>query len=60
MVKFGVFKALEQGQTCGQKTPLKLKKISIRVRLQVFNRKPELALFDLGIDSKLRACVCSS
>jgi integrase len=41
----------------GQKTPLKLKEIwAIRVRLQVFGRMRELALFDLGIDSKLRAC----
>ena len=39
----------------GQKTPLKLKEIwAIRVRLQVFGRRRELALFDLGIDSKLR------
>ena len=46
-----------KGKLVGQKTPLKLKEIwAIRVRLQVFNRKPELALFDLGIDSKLRAC----
>jgi integrase len=37
--------------------PLKLKEIwAIRVRLQVFRRTRELALFDLGIDSKLRAC----
>jgi len=48
---------LEQGQLVGQKTPLKLKGIwAIRVRLQVFRRKRELALFNRGIDSKLRAC----
>jgi integrase len=29
---------------------------AIRVRLQIFCRTRELALFDLGIDSKLRAC----
>jgi hypothetical protein len=41
----------------GQKTPLKLKEIwAIRVRLQVFRRTCELALFNLGIDSKSRAC----
>jgi site-specific recombinase XerC len=41
----------------GQKTPLKLKEIwAIRVRLHVFGRMRELALFNLGIDSKLRAC----
>jgi hypothetical protein len=45
-----------KGKLVGQKTPLKLKEIwAIRVRLQVFSRKRELALFDLGIDSKLRA-----
>src|SRR5580658_8483968 len=46
-----------KGKLVGQKTSLKLKEIwAIRVRLQVFSRKRELALFDLGIDSKLRAC----
>ena len=46
-----------KGKLVGQKTPLKLREIwAIRVRLQVFSRKRELALFDLGIDSKLRAC----
>jgi integrase len=45
------------GKLVGQKAPLKLKEIwAIRVRLQVFGRMRELALFDLGIDSKLRAC----
>ena len=29
---------------------------AIRVRLQVFGRTRELALFDLGIDSKLSGC----
>jgi integrase len=48
---------LEQGQTCWSENPLKLREIwAIRVRLQVFSRKRELTLFDLGIDSKLRAC----
>ena len=46
-----------KGKLVGQKTPLKLKELwAIRVRLRVFSRKRELALFDLGIDSKLRAC----
>ena len=46
-----------KGKLVGQKAPLKLKEIwAIRVRLQVFRRTRELALFDLGIDSKLRAC----
>jgi hypothetical protein len=29
---------------------------AIRVRLQLENRRRELALFNLAIDSKLRAC----
>ncbi len=46
-----------KGKLVGQKAPLELKEIwAIRVRLQVFCRTRELALFDLGIDSKLRAC----
>jgi integrase len=41
----------------GQKAPLKLKEIwSIRVRLQLKGDSRQLALFDLAIDSKLRAC----
>ncbi len=41
----------------GQKLPFKLKEIwAIRVRLQMQNRLRELALFNLGIDSKLRGC----
>jgi hypothetical protein len=40
-----------------QKVPLKPKEIwAIRTRLQVQNSARELALFDLGIDSKLRGC----
>jgi hypothetical protein len=45
------------GKLVGQKTPIKLNEIwAIRVRLQVFSRKREWALFDIDIDSKLRAC----
>jgi integrase len=41
----------------GQKTPFKLREIwVIRVRLQLAARRRELALFNLAIDSKLRAC----
>src|SRR5690606_25995276 len=41
----------------GQKTPLRLKDIwSIRVRLQLTGKTRDLALFDLAIDSKLKAC----
>jgi integrase len=46
-----------KGKLVGQKAPFKLKEIwSIRIRLQLANRIRELALFDLAIDSKLRAC----
>ena len=46
-----------KGKLVGQKTPFKLKEIwAIRIRLQIANRTRELALFDLAIDSKLRAC----
>ncbi len=46
-----------KGKLVGQKAPFKLKEIwAIRVRLQRQGRTRELALFDLGIDSKLRAC----
>lgn len=45
------------GKLVGQKTPLRLKDIwAIRVRLQLAHRARDLALFDLVIDSKLRAC----
>ncbi len=41
----------------GQKIPLRLNEIwAIRVRLQLGHRVRELALFNLAIDSKLRAC----
>ncbi len=41
----------------GQKAPLKLKEIwSIRIRLELSHRTRDLALFNLAIDSKLRAC----
>lgn len=46
-----------KGKLVGQKAPLKVKDIwAIRVRLQMQERVRELALLDLGIDSKLRAC----
>jgi integrase len=49
--------AWNKGKIVGQKSPLKLKEIwAIRVRLQLAHRTRELALFDLGLDSKLRAC----
>jgi integrase len=46
-----------KGKLVGQKAPFKLKEIwAIRVRLQFYNRIRDLALFNLAIDSKLRAC----
>ncbi|MGB7297695.1 MAG: tyrosine-type recombinase/integrase [Burkholderiaceae bacterium] len=46
-----------KGKLVGQKTPLKLKDIwAIRIRLQLQNRRRDLALFNLGLDSKLRGC----
>lgn len=45
------------GKLVGQKAPFKLKEIwAIRIRLQIGNRTRDLALFDLAVDSKLRAC----
>ena len=49
--------AWNKGKLVGQKSPFKLQEIwAIRIRLQMQSRLRELALFDLGIDSKLRAC----
>ena len=46
-----------KGKIVGQKAPFKLKDIwALRVRFQMENRVRELALFNLGIDSKLRGC----
>lgn len=46
-----------KGKLVGQKAPLRLKGIwAIRVRLQIAEETRDLALFDLAIDSKLRAC----
>ena len=49
--------ARNKGKLVGQKAPFKLKEIwAIRVRLEMQGRLRKLALFDLSIDSKLRAC----
>lgn len=46
-----------KGKIVGQKAPFKLKDIwALRVRLQMEGRVKGLALFNLGIDSKLRGC----
>jgi integrase len=46
-----------KGKLTGQKPPLKLREIwAIRIRLQLAAKTRELAMFNLAIDSKLRAC----
>ena len=46
-----------KGKLVGPKAPFKPKDIStIRLQLQQHHRTRELALLNLGIDSKLRAC----
>ncbi|MFK4445142.1 integrase [Caballeronia udeis] len=46
-----------KGKLTGQKPPLKLKEIwAIRIRLQLSAKIRDLAMFNLAIDSKLRAC----
>jgi hypothetical protein len=45
-----------KGKLVGQKAPLRLSDIwAIRVRLKIADRTWDIALFDLAIDSKLRA-----
>lgn len=51
------FEPWNKGKLVGQKAPLKLKDIwAIRIRLQHGHKIRDLALFNLAIDSKLRAC----
>ena len=46
-----------KGKIIGQKLPLRPKHVwAIRTRLQLAKRARDLALFNLAIDSKLRAC----
>jgi len=46
-----------KGKFIGPKPPLQPKHVwAIRIRLQLANRQRDLALFNLAIDSKLRAC----
>jgi integrase len=48
---------VRQGKIVRHKAPLKLKEIwALRVRLQMDDLVRELALLNLGIDSKLRRC----
>jgi integrase len=46
-----------KGKLVGQKAPFTMQEIwSIRMRLQAIGNRRDLALFNLAIDSKLRAC----
>lgn len=55
--KAAPYEPWNKGKLVGQKPPLKLREIwSIRIRLQLARRTRDLALFNLAIDSKLRAC----
>ena len=49
--------AWNKGKLVGAKPPLRPKHVwSIRTKLQVTDRKRDLAMFNLAIDSKLRGC----
>ena len=49
--------AWNKGKLVGAKPPLRPKHVwSIRTKLQVADRKRDLAMFNLAIDSKLRGC----
>jgi integrase len=49
--------AWNKGKLAGAKPPLRPKHVwSIRTKLQMADRKRDLALFNLAIDSKLRGC----
>lgn len=49
--------AWNNGRVIGQKRPLMPKHVwAIRVRLEIAENHPDLALFNLAIDSKLRGC----
>lgn len=46
-----------KGKLVGQKAPLRISEIwAIRVRLEIYGKLRDLALFNLAIDSKLRGC----
>lgn len=46
-----------KGKLVGQKARLRVSEIwAIRVRLEIFGKARDLALFNLAIDSKLRGC----
>jgi len=46
-----------KGKLAGQKKPLRLQDMwAIRIRLEIADRFRDLAMFNLAMDSKLRAC----
>ena len=54
---FGQPTPWNKGKLAGQKAPLRVSEIwAIRVRLEIYRRVRDLALFNLAIDSKLRGC----
>lgn len=54
---FGQPTPWNKGKLVGQKAPLRASEIwAIRVRLEIYRRVRDLALFNLAIDSKLRGC----
>ncbi len=56
-VRLAFFQPWNKGKIIGQKPPLQPKHVwAVRTRLQISNRKRDLSLFNLAIDSKLRGC----
>lgn len=56
-VRLALFEPWNKGKIIGQKPPLQPKHVwAVRTRLQLSNRKRDLSLFNLAIDSKLRGC----
>ena len=54
---FSEHRPWNKGKLIGQKPPLQPKHVwAIRSRLQLGNKKRDLALFNVAIDSKLRGC----
>lgn len=54
---FGQTTPWNKGKLVGQKAPLRVSEIrAIRVRLEIYRRVRDLALFNVAIDSKLRGC----
>lgn len=55
--KTGTWIPWNRGKLVGQKAPLKPQEVwAIRVRLEIAEKRRDLALFNLAVDSKLRGC----